>query len=155
MQAQVRFSSDVDEYLEPTGVWVSKNWAHYLRNEYRPYRLPLSGYGYEDFYDEQDRVFQEGLCASSWRLRACNASLWPSQLDRCISTMQSLRIYCLDSITRIYKTAIHLSGILNVEMPFTPDDDTAKEIRDRIREQLKRRVSLWAIYSGKHLRRRW
>ena len=134
--SQVRFGSDVDDYLEPTGVWISKNWAHYSRNEYRPYRLPLSGYGYEDFLDEQDRVYKK-VCVHRIEDYEPGKQLY-GRANWTGAYYDSILESLLPRFNYVHlQNSIHLSGILNVEMPFTPDDDTATEIRDRIREQLK------------------
>jgi len=135
--SQVRFSSDVDEFLEPTAVWISANWKHYTRQKYyRPYQLPLAGYGYEDFYDEQDRVYKK-VCVHRVRdfepamniygKANWSGSYWSVLLEPLLG---KFNYYHLNN-------SIHLSGILNIDLPFMPDEDTAKEIRDRIRENLK------------------
>ena len=134
--ASVRLSSEVDEDLNPKAVYISKNWVHYMRKEYRPYRLPLSGYGYEDFYDAEGKVYKKVTIhrITDWEPnqqfygRGAFASSWYSaQLESILSRWNYTHLM----------NSIHLSGILNIELPFAPDEDTAKEIRDKIREQLK------------------
>ncbi len=134
--SQVRFSSDTDEDLDPVAVYISKNWLHYSKREYKPYRLPLAGHGYEMVLDDAGKPIKK-IC-----------------IHRIEDYEPGMQIYGRANWTGAYYDAvleqllprwnyvhlnnsIHLSGILNVEMPFVPDDSTATEIRDRIRSQLK------------------
>ena len=134
--SQVRFSSDVDDDLIPLAVYVSRNWEHYTRKEYRPERMPLCGNGYQEFVDENDRVFKK-VCVHRIKdyepgMQVYGRGNWTgAYYDAVLEQLLPRWNY-----THL-QNSIHLSGILNVELPFAPDDDTANELRDKIREQLK------------------
>ena len=132
----VRFASEVDEDLNPVAVYISRNWAHYTRKEYRPYRVPLAPYGYEEFQDLEGKVYKKvtihrivswdsGL--SVYGRADWTSSFYSAQLESILARWNYTHL----------TNSIHLSGILNIELPFAPDEDTAKELRDKIRENLK------------------
>ena len=134
--SQVRFSADHDEDLNPVAVYISKNWLHYARREYKPYRIPLAGYGYEIINDESGKPIKKIVIhrVKSWE----PAMQYYGRADWTGAYYDAVLEQLLPRWNYVHlNNSIHLSGILNVEMPFVPDDQTAQEIRDRIREQLK------------------
>ena len=134
--SHVRFGSDVTDELEVVSVYLSANWEHYSRKEYRPKKYPLFRHGYLEHLDENGRVFKKECIH---RLKSTEPGMnfygrgdfvgafYDAKLEHLLPRWNMVHIL----------NSIHLSGILNVEMPFAPDEDTAKEIRDRIRENLK------------------
>lgn len=135
--SQVRFSSDVDSVdLDPTAVWVSKNWEYYGRAEYRPVKLPLAEYGYEEYFDEQDRVYKK---VTVHRIKSYEPGQQiysrPDWLGAFFDVRLEERLQRFNYVH--INNSIFLSGILNVEMPFQPDEQTSKEIRDRLIANLK------------------
>ena len=132
----VRMASNVDDDLMPVAVFVSKNWEHYTRKEYRPEEIPIYGNGYNFEENEEGLVvkktcihrisdFEPGM--QVYGRGNHTSAYWDSVLESILPRWNYTHLM----------NSIHLSGILNVELPFAPDDDTANELRDKIREQLK------------------